>query len=80
MTEPVDCAQVERQLWEYLDRALPAEEAAAVRAHLEHCRGCGPICRCCRALLERVARCAASSAGASPELRERLRARLADGA
>ncbi|HEU5040536.1 MAG TPA: zf-HC2 domain-containing protein [Gemmatimonadales bacterium] len=77
MTEPFDCAQVERRLWEYLDRALPAEEAAAVRAHLERCGGCGPACRCCEAFLALVARCGAGVAGAPAELRERLRARFA---
>ena len=78
MTGPYDCAQVKRLLWEYLDRALPAEEAAAVRRHLAECGGCGPECRCCAAFLARVARCTAAEA-ASPALRARLRARLAGG-
>lgn len=77
MTEPLDCAQVERRLWEYLDGALPREEAAAVRAHLGACVGCGPVCRCCRAFLELVARSGRTCGGAPPDLLERLRARLA---
>lgn len=76
MTE-LDCAQVERRLWEYLDGALPAKEAAAVRAHLAGCGGCGPACRCCRAFLDLVAR-AAGGCGAPPDLEARVRARLAD--
>jgi anti-sigma factor (TIGR02949 family) len=75
MTEPFDCAQVERRLWEYLDRALPAEEAAAVRSHLERCSGCGPACRCCRAFLDLIARSARADRGAPPELRAWLRQR-----
>jgi anti-sigma factor (TIGR02949 family) len=76
MTE-LDCAQVERRLWEYLDGALPAKEAAAVRAHLAGCGGCGPACRCCRAFLALVAR-AAGGCATPPDLEARVRARLAD--
>jgi anti-sigma factor (TIGR02949 family) len=77
MTERFDCAQVERRLWEYLDGALPAKEAAAVRAHLAGCAGCGPACRCCRAFLALVSRAAVAGA-APPDLEARVRARLAD--
>ena len=77
MTERLDCAQVERRLWEYLDGALAAKEADAVRAHLAGCTGCGPACRCCRALLALVAR--ATTSGAAPrDLAARVRARLAE--
>jgi anti-sigma factor (TIGR02949 family) len=76
MTDRFDCAEVERRLWEYLDGALPAKEAAAVRVHLAGCAGCGPACRCCRAFLALVARAAAAGA-VPPELEARVRARLA---
>ena len=77
MTDRLDCAQVERRLWEYLDGALPAKEAAAIRVHLAGCAGCGPVCRCCRAFLALVAR--SGTAGAVPEeLQSRVRARLSD--
>jgi len=76
MTGPYDCAQVKRRLWEYLDRTLPAEEAAAVRTHLAGCGGCGPACRCCSAFLALVARCGRGAGEAPPALLERLRARL----
>jgi mycothiol system anti-sigma-R factor len=36
----ITCADAVRQLWEYLDRALPAEERARVEEHLEFCRVC----------------------------------------
>lgn len=77
MTKRFDCAQVERRLWEYLDGALPAKEAAAVRTHLRGCAGCGPACRCCRAFLALVARAAAAGA-APPDLEARVRGRLAN--
>jgi len=77
MTKRFDCAQVERRLWEYLDGALPAKEAAAVRSHLRGCAGCGPACRCCRAFLALVARAAAAGA-APPDLEARVRGRLAN--
>ena len=76
MTERLDCAQVERRLWEYLDGALPAKEADAVRAHLAGCSGCGPACRCCRAFLALVAR--ATCCAAPRDLEARVRARLED--
>ena len=76
MTGRLDCAQVERRLWEYLDGALPAEEAAAVRAHLGGCAGCGPVCGCCRAFLERIARARGACGGAPAGLDARLRRRL----
>jgi hypothetical protein len=69
----MDCAEVERRLWEYLDGALPPEEAALVRTHLDACGGCGPTCRCCRAFLHLLKRVHRSQAGASEILRVRLR-------
>ena len=77
MTEQrLDCAQVERRLWEYLDGALPAKEASLVRAHLYGCAGCGPVCRCCEALLATIARCRTGSDAAPAELRARILALL----
>ena len=77
MTDRLECAQVERRLWEYLDGALPAKEAAALRAHLAGCAGCGPACRCCRAFLALLAR--AARGGTMPAgLEDRVRSRLAE--
>jgi hypothetical protein len=73
----MDCAEVERRLWEYLDGALPPEEAATVRAHLDTCGGCGPTCRCCGAFLQLVRRVHRSRAGASEVLKLRLRVLIA---
>jgi anti-sigma factor RsiW len=73
----MDCAEIERRLWEYLDGALPPEEAAAVRGHLGHCAGCGPACQCCRAFLRLLSRAHRSQTGASEILKVRLRLRIA---
>jgi anti-sigma factor RsiW len=72
----MDCAQVERRLWEYLDGALSPEEAVAVAAHLTICGRCDPECRCCRAFLAMVTRVLQSQPGAPEILRTRLRFRL----
>lgn len=36
----MECAEVARRLWEYLDCELSAKEASALAAHLDGCRGC----------------------------------------
>ncbi len=68
----MDCAEVERRLWEYLDGALSPKEADAIRSHLDGCGGCGPTCRCCREFLRLLRRVHRSQAGASEVLRVRL--------
>lgn len=74
----MDCAEVERRLWEYLDGALPPEEAGAIRAHLGRCGGCGPACRCCTSFLALVARALASTDRAPEVLRVRIRMLLSE--
>jgi anti-sigma factor (TIGR02949 family) len=37
---PLDCAEVVRSLWEYLDRRASAEHANAIEEHLALCEGC----------------------------------------
>jgi anti-sigma factor (TIGR02949 family) len=36
----IPCSEAVRQLWDYLDRAIPAEDQARVEAHLSFCRRC----------------------------------------
>jgi mycothiol system anti-sigma-R factor len=36
----ITCAEAVRQLWEYLDGALPDEGRAAIEEHLSFCRRC----------------------------------------
>jgi anti-sigma factor (TIGR02949 family) len=37
---PIPCADAVRRLWEYLDRELSPDDAAAVDEHLSFCRRC----------------------------------------
>lgn len=37
---PLDCAEVVRALWEYLDGRASAEHASAINEHLALCEGC----------------------------------------
>jgi predicted anti-sigma-YlaC factor YlaD len=73
----MECPEVRRCLWEYLDQELGAKEAASVRAHLSDCAGCRPAFCCDRALLVLLARCAAHHPGAPLRLYRAIRARLA---
>ena len=41
-TVAMDCYDVVRQLWDYLDGELTDESMAAIRAHLAQCRQCYP--------------------------------------
>jgi mycothiol system anti-sigma-R factor len=36
----ISCAEAVRQLWEYLDGALPDEDRQAIEEHLSFCRRC----------------------------------------
>jgi anti-sigma factor (TIGR02949 family) len=40
MGEPIDCAEAEARLQDYLKRELTPELAGEVRDHLKRCRGC----------------------------------------
>ena len=40
MLNPEDCREIVRQLWPYLDGALPDEMQARVTEHLEGCINC----------------------------------------
>jgi anti-sigma factor (TIGR02949 family) len=40
MPDRLDCEQVVRRLWPYLDGALPDADRARVAQHLEACGGC----------------------------------------
>jgi len=72
----MECPEVRRCLWEYLDQELGAEEAASVHAHLRDCVRCRPAYCCDRALLDLLARCAAARPGAPAHLYRAVRVRL----
>ena len=56
MMEPMlDCHDVMRQLWDYLDGELTADRMEAIRAHLTMCKRCYPQYEFERAFLEAVA-------------------------
>ena len=42
MTETLNCDDVMRQLWDYLDGELTVERMEAVKAHLAVCHRCFP--------------------------------------
>lgn len=57
MTEPMlDCTQVVRQLWDYLDGVLGDDQRARIVAHLEQCAACTSHFDFEQAFLETVAR------------------------
>lgn len=55
MAPMLDCEQVMRQLWDYLDGELTPERMAAIRAHLELCKRCYPQYEFERSFLDAVA-------------------------
>ena len=73
MAPMLDCEQVMRQLWDYLDEELTDDRMAAIRAHLELCERCYPQYEFERSFLDAVA----GSVREHSKI-ERLRARLAE--
>ncbi len=52
----MECEEVLRRIWEYLDRELGQEESASIGEHLYGCPSCTPTYRCHRAFLDLLAR------------------------
>ena len=71
----MDCEQVVRQLWDYLDDELTDDRMAEVRAHLKACRGCFPHFDFEREFLEAIAKCKAGQS-APDGLRRKVMAKL----
>ncbi len=71
----IDCQDVMKRLWEYLDGELPDEDVAKLREHVAICGRCSPQYRFQIAFLGLVARAAAAQ-GPRPEFRRRLIAAL----
>ena len=79
MTAPMlSCHETFRQLDDYLDRELTAEDLAAVELHLAHCVVCSEEFAVERDLLEEL-RAKLLRVRVPPGVRERLAERLAKG-
>lgn len=75
MAEKIDCNAAMRQLWDFLDGELTDERMAAVRTHLDRCKGCVPYAEFERAFLEALSGC--KSRQCAPEgLRRKIFERL----
>jgi anti-sigma factor (TIGR02949 family) len=72
----MECAEVTRRLWEYLDGELAAKEAADVGRHLAGCPHCRPHYCCDRAFLVVVVRSLTRPSPAPRGLRTAILARL----
>lgn len=73
-----DCEKVIEQLFEYIDRELPADEAAHVRRHLEGCGPCSGAERIDRSFIDCVRR-KMEGPDVPQGLRDRVLAFLPDG-
>jgi len=71
-----DCQDVLRQLWEYLDGELPADEAEEIRDHLEDCAHCNPQYEFQLRFLDALVKAYAAREVPGPEFVRRLRAAL----
>ena len=73
MPEQNVCESVVRQLWPYLDEVVSDVERERIFTHLGRCSWCVSQFEFAQAFLDAV-----EAAGASPEAREPLRARVLD--
>ncbi len=75
MSEPggkhVDCHELGRRLYEFLDQELSDAECQAIRAHLEHCAGCDDQLRLEERFLSHLRDCCTADQ-APPLFRERI--------
>lgn len=72
----IDCHDVMKQLWEYVDNELPPDEARAIADHLARCARCNPQHRFQVAFLAAIVRAHARRAEPRPGFAARLRAAL----
>ena len=73
----IDCHEVMKRLWAYLDGELPETEAHEVSAHMDMCARCYPQYRFQLAFLSALVRAHQSGRGPRPraEFVQRLRRR-----
>ena len=77
MTHREECAAIVRQLWPFLDGALPVRWQARVTDHLVHCVHCRSHFDFEREFLVAVREASASLGGDDAHLRERIVGALA---
>lgn len=75
MSAMLDCHDVMRQLWDYLDGELTPERMEAIRAHLAMCARCQPHMAFERSFLEALQQTREEHPDPSP-LANRVRAAL----
>lgn len=75
-TRQVDCNDVMRELWDWLDGEMDDARLAAIRAHLDSCRGCNGHVAFARDFLERVQGRPVRDAASLQPLRERILAAM----
>jgi anti-sigma factor RsiW len=51
---PLDCRHAVRQLYDYVDGELSAEQLEAMRVHLTHCTGCHEHVELARRFLQQL--------------------------
>lgn len=76
---PLSCAEVVRQLWDWLDQELDQPRWLAIQHHLVGCTGCSEHVAFARRFLERARDGNPESGDNLNALRERLREALARG-
>lgn len=72
----IDCRDVMKRLWEYVDGELPEEQVPALREHLAICAQCSPQYRFQLAFLGLLSNAAAATAP-RPQFVERLKTAMA---
>ncbi len=72
IAQPIPCADVVSQLWDWLDNELPRERWTAIQQHLASCTGCSGHMAFARSFLDRVR----SDEPEAPENIEALRAKI----
>lgn len=72
---PLDCEEVVRELWDWLDDELPRERWSAIQDHLANCTGCSEHVTFARGFLSKVAEPVPAAADFST-LKEKIRTAL----
>ena len=72
---PLDCDDVVKQIWDWLDNELPDDRWAAIENHLATCTGCSEHVAFARSFLSKIAEPNSAASDVST-LKERIRTAL----